>query len=138
MRSEISINSEVKLVMTKDEFGYSEILDTMKESTFVRVITYNISKESESLINILESFEDDKDVIIITNIPNRFKRYTSSYAKGRAKQTISTYIERLNPDNYDANIRTFLNFGNHSKIIMTDKMAYIGSANFSDESKSNN
>lgn len=44
MRSEISINSEVKLVMTKDEFGYLEILDTMKESTFVRVITYNISK----------------------------------------------------------------------------------------------
>lgn len=138
MRSEININNEVKLVMTKDEFGYSEVLDTMNEAKFVRVVTYNISKESENLINILEDFTDDKDVIIITNIPNRFKRYTSSYAKGRAKQSINNYIEKLNPDNYDANIRTFFNFGNHSKIIMTDKMAYIGSANFSDESKCNN
>lgn len=138
MRSEININNEVKLVMTKNEFGYSEVLDTMNKAKFVRVVTYNISKESEDLVSILEDFEDDKDVIIITNIPNRFKIYTSSYAKGRAKQSINNYIEKLNPDNYNANIRTFFNFGNHSKIIMTDKMAYIGSANFSDESKRNN
>lgn len=44
MRSEININNEVKLVMTKNEFRYLEILDTMRDTKFVRVITYNISK----------------------------------------------------------------------------------------------
>lgn len=138
MRREIRINDDVKLVMTKDEFGYSEVLETLDKAKFVRIVTYNISKESADLINKLEEFPENKDVIIVTNIPGRFKRYTSSYAREKAKKTIDNYIERLNPDNYDANIKTFFNFGNHSKIIMTDTLAYIGSANFSDESRYNN
>ena len=44
MRSEININNEVKLVMTKNGFRYLEILDTMRDTKFVRVITYDISK----------------------------------------------------------------------------------------------
>lgn len=138
MRNEIKINDDVKLIMTNDEFGYSEVLDTLEKATFVRIVTYNISAESKQLIEKIENFKEDKDVVIITNIPARFKRYTSSYAKNRAKKTIDNYIDKLNPDKYDANIRTFFNFGNHSKIIMTDVVAYIGSANFSDESKKNN
>lgn len=138
MKNEIIINENVKLVMTKDEFGYSEVLETLDSAKFVRIITYNISKESDTLINKLEEFSENKDVIIVTNIPGRFEEYTSYYAKGRAKKTINNYIEKLNPENYDASIKTFFNFDNHSKIIMTNTMAYIGSANFSDESKNNN
>lgn len=138
MRHEIKINDDVKLVMTKDEFGYSEVLETLEDAKFVRIVTYNISKESNTLINKLEEFPENKDVIIVTNIPGRFEHYTSSYARARSKKTIDNYIERLNPDKYGADIKTFFNFGNHSKIIMTDKMAYIGSANFSDASNHNN
>lgn len=138
VRREIKVSDDVKLVMTKNEFGYLEVLETLDDTNFIRIVTYNISKESDDLINKLETFPEGKDVIIITNIPGRFKRYTSSYARARAQDTIDKYIERLNPEKYDANLKTFFNFGNHSKIIMTDKMAYIGSANFSDESKNNN
>lgn len=138
MRNEIKINDDVKLIMTNNEFGYSEVLDTLEEAKFVRIVTYNISNESKNLINKIEEFNEDKDVVIITNIPARFKRYKSSYARNRAKKTIHNYIDKLNPEKYDANIRSFFNFGNHSKIIMTDVAAYIGSANFSDESKNNN
>jgi len=138
MRNEIVINDDVKLIMTKDEFGYSEVLETLNEATFVRIVTYNISKESDDLIARLETFPEEKDVIIVTNIPGRFNRYTSSFARNRAQQTIDKYIERLDPENFDASVRTFFNFGNHSKIIMTNKKAYIGSSNFSDESKHNN
>lgn len=138
MRQEININDYVKLVMTKDEFAYSEVLETLDQAKFIRIVTYNISKESNTLINKLETFSEDKDVIIVTNVPGRFQKYTSSYARKRARKTINNYIERLNPKNYNADVKTFFNFKNHSKIIMTDKMAYIGSANFSDESKNNN
>ncbi|NSB14126.1 hypothetical protein [Clostridium beijerinckii] len=86
MKNEIIINENVKLVMTKDEFGYSEVLETLDSAKFVRIITYNISKESDTLINKLEEFSENKDVIIVTNIPGRFEEYTSYYAKGRAKK----------------------------------------------------
>lgn len=138
MRREIKINDNAKLVMTRNEFGYEEVLNTLDDAEFVRIVTYNISKESNDLITKLESFPENKDVIIITNIPGRFKNYTSSYARVKARDTIDKYIERLNPEKYDADVKTFFNFGNHSKIIMTDKVAYIGSANFSDESKHSN
>ena len=42
MRAEIVVNEDVKLVMTRDEFGYSEVLDTLDDATFVRIVTYNI------------------------------------------------------------------------------------------------
>lgn len=138
MKNEIIINENVKLIMTRDEFGYSEVLESLNTAKFIRVVTYNISKESDILIDKIEKLSESKDVIIVSNIPGRFKKYTSSYARGKAKMGIENYIERLNPDNYDANIRTFFNFGNHSKIIMSDTVAYVGSANFSDESKNNN
>lgn len=138
MKNEIIINRNAKLIMTKDEFGYSEVLESLDTAKFIRIVTYNISKESDILINKIEKFSEEKDIIVITNIPGRFEKYTSSYAKNKAKKGIENYIERLNPDNYEANVKTFFNFGNHSKIIMSDTAAYIGSANFSDESRKNN
>lgn len=138
MKYEIKINDDIKLIMTKNEFGYLEVLEAMSKAKFIRIVTYNISEESKELIGILEEINDDKNIIIVTNIPSRFNRYTSEYAKKRANQSISRYKKILNPDNYAANIRTFFNFDNHSKIVMTDSIAYIGSANFSDESKNNN
>lgn len=138
MKNEIVVTDNVKLVMTKDEFGYSEVIGTFDDANFVRIVTYNISKESDVLLRKLETFPEEKDVIIITNIPGRYKKYTSSYARNNAQKAIDKYIERLNPDIYNANVKSYFNFTNHSKIIMSDKMAYIGSANFSDESKHNN
>lgn len=44
MRYEININDNVKLVMTKDEFAYSEVLETLDQAKFIRIVTYNISK----------------------------------------------------------------------------------------------
>lgn len=137
MRAEIVINKDIKLISTKDEFGYSDVLETFDKAKFIRIITFNISKESDILINKLDELPEEKDVILVTNIPGRFKRYTSQYARSKAKTTINNYIERLNPENYYANLSVFFNFENHSKIIMSDKVAYIGSSNFSDESSCN-
>lgn len=137
MRKEIIITDNIKLVMTKNEFGYSEVLETFKHSKFIWIVTYNISKESSDLLGELKKLSSDVSVTLITNIPSRFKSYHYVWARERAKKNIERYIERLDPYKYDANLKTFFNFDNHSKIIMTDQIAYIGSANASDESKSN-
>ncbi len=138
MKIEIPLSDKTKLVMTKDEFGYQEVLDKLENAEFMRVITYNIKNESSDLLKAIEKFDETKDVMVISNIPGRFEKYTSQYAKKRAQDNIIKYIEALKPEKFTADFSAFFNFGNHSKIIMTNEIAYIGSANYSDASKNNN
>lgn len=42
MKNEILINENIKLIMTKDEFGYLEVLETLDKAKFIRIVTYNI------------------------------------------------------------------------------------------------
>lgn len=93
--------------------------------------------ESSTLIQKLEDLDEDCDLTIITNIPNRWTNYTSEYARNRAGETIAKYITALEPTNFNANTEVHFNFTNHSKIIMTNEMAYIGSSNYSDMSSKN-
>jgi hypothetical protein len=55
----------------------------------------------------------------------------------KAEKTIRRYLDRLDPANFKSLARVFFSFKNHAKIIKTDKIAYVGSANFSDESQGN-
>ena len=57
--------------------------------------------------------------------------------RDRARQTINGYLDALNPSNFATRIQTFFNFDNHCKLVATEALAYIGSANFSDESSDN-
>ncbi|GFN29795.1 phospholipase D-like domain-containing protein [Paenibacillus xylaniclasticus] len=75
-------------------------------------------------------------VRIVTNIPNHYDTYYSDSARKKAKDSITNYTRRLNSNEID-DIATFYHFDNHTKIVLTNNIAYIGSANFSDESKNN-
>ncbi|EGT2190518.1 hypothetical protein GM168_01535 [Clostridium perfringens] len=134
MRVESEITKDIKLIMTKDEIGYLEVLDNFIGSEFIKILTYNIGKEDGELIERLKNLSEEEKVTIVTNIPRRFNRYTSRKAREKAREMINEYIESLNPDNYDAYLKVYFNTNNHSKIIMTDNIAYIGSSNFSDKS----
>lgn len=50
------------------------------------------------------------------------------------RNNFSTYLERLNPENFQSNPEVAFNFTNHAKIIATENILYAGSANYSDES----
>lgn len=43
-------------------------------------------------------------------------------------------MAKLNPDNLGIKTTVFFDFSNHGKIIMTDSIVYVGSANYSEES----
>lgn len=123
--------------------NYQEVLNDFKNASTIRIITYNISKNEEKsdLLNYLETLGENVDVRIITNIPSRFPAYFNSpngeYMRNTARKNIKIYLEKLNPKRFPSSFASYFNFKNHAKIIGTENIVYIGSANFSYESKYN-
>lgn len=132
-----------EIIVGKDFLNYKEVLDDFKQAKAIRVMTYNISKNNykNELIDALKMVTEDVDVKIISNIPSRMKNYYNSSAGDRMRDNFrnnfTAYIERLNPENFPSNPEVSFNFSNHAKIIGTENVLYIGSANYSDESKDN-
>ncbi|WP_158289731.1 phospholipase D-like domain-containing protein [Paenibacillus flagellatus] len=130
-------------VSTKDELGYGEVLEDFKNAKTIRIVTFNLSKDTkdDQLFERLQALESDVDIQLITNIPSRFEWYSSSktgeYLKKTAGTNINAYLKKLNPDDFNANMIPFFNFNNHAKIVGTENIVYIGSANFSNESSKN-
>lgn len=141
---DLSINfKDGTFVSSKDLLGYQEVIDDFKNSKTIRIITYNLSRSSkdDKLFERLLALESDIDVQIITNIPSRFPEYyktsAGEYLRRTASTNIDTYLKKLNPNDFKAKIHPFFNFNNHAKIIGTENIVYIGSANFSNESAKN-
>lgn len=126
-----------KFVATKGEICYEEVLDDFKNASYIYVLTYNISPKDTTLINKLNAVDADTDIRFFTNIPSRFNVYYRDTFKENASKTINNYLEILNLDNFNSRFEVNFLFENHSKIVMTDNIAYIGSANYSNESRGN-
>ncbi|MCP1312492.1 phospholipase D-like domain-containing protein [Paenibacillus tyrfis] len=127
------IPGEIDIVTSKGEYNFQEVLDDFPNAGSIFVTTYNISAHRNKLIRALEEATEHADVRIITNIPTRHDQYFGNAPRERASQSIERYTQRLDPSKIE-NLATSFNFSNHSKVIMTENIAYIGSANFSDES----
>lgn len=128
---------EVKFVYSKDELGYQEVLDDIPFATEVTIVTFNISEKRNDLINALYSAREHCTINVITNIPGRWEEYYGDSFRKRAQKKIKLYISKLNPKKLGNNSAVFFDFSNHGKIIMTNNIVYVGSANFSEESKNN-
>jgi DNA repair ATPase RecN len=128
-----------KIVFGQNEFLYQEVLDDFDKADFIKILTFNISpkKDSYLLEKLKNACINGAEATLITNIPRRYKKYYGSKYEYEAKKNIDNYIYQLDPVQYHMKLRPYFTFLNHSKIIMTNNVVYIGSSNFSDESKKN-
>lgn len=126
-----------KFVLSKDEIGYREVLDSFRSTKEIHILTFNISSRRDALLEKLKTLDSYVLVHIITNIPQRYENYRSEGARERARENIKIYMRKLLPAKFESQVIPFFNFNNHAKIITTDRIAYVGSANFSDESENN-
>ena len=132
-----------EFVLGRGSINYQAVLDDFKNATTVRVLTYNISKKNyrNELIDALKKVSENADVVIISNIPSRMDYYSNTSAgekyRERYRDSFTAYLDRLNPENFQSNPDVAFNFTNHAKIIGTENIVYVGSANYSDESKNN-
>ena len=139
---DISFNGG-RFISLKNNLNYQEVLDNFSKAKLVRVITYNISKNEkyDKLLENLYTLQEDVDVQVITNIPSHFDSYYNTTAgesmRKNFKNNCEIYLRKLNPEKFESEAMTFFNFNNHAKIVGTENIVYIGSANFSNESKFN-
>lgn len=129
--------SEAKFIYSKNELGYQEVLDDFNNAEEIIIVTYNISEKQSLLIKKLTDAPSDTKISIFTNIPSRWGTYYGDAYKSAARKKISVYLTKLKPDCIGEKVNVFFNFENHGKIIMTNNVVYVGSSNYSEESKNN-
>jgi len=126
--------SDGRIIISKDACPFQEVINGFSCATRISVVTFNISKWNSQLLGALKKSHTLQR--LITNIPNR----RDSYSKGglaAAGNTVSRYLNRMEPSHFTPLALVFFAFKNHATIIKTDKIAYVGSTNFSDESQRN-
>lgn len=128
---------KAKFIYTKNDFNFDEILEQMKFANEVTIVTYNISEKDSTLKDYINSVPENCKIKVITNIPGRWERYFKDDYREAAKKKINIYLKKLSSENIGNKSKVFFNFNNHGKIIMTDSIIYVGSANYSNESKNN-
>ena len=129
----IDITDTVYIQISFGEYNYKELLEVLEKGNIdedVFISTYNLSFNNSSLIDSLKKMQSR--VKIITNIPGRFENYTTDSSREKAKKKIEYYFNVFKDD---SEIIHLINLGLHGKMILIgNKIGYIGSANFSDES----
>ena len=130
-----------KFVSSHGELNYKEVLADFPNAEIIRILTYNISKKQENDV-LMDALKNAKaDVQLITHVPSRTDNYYNTDCGRRmrsaARFNIQKYILKLNPYNFHEQFTPFFNFHNHAKIIGTENIVYIGSANYSNESANN-
>ena len=134
---EISFNGG-RFVSLDGDLNYREVLDDFPSAKIIRIITFNISKNQrfDKLLDKLKT--TTADVQMITNVPSRMEQYYNTpkgeWMRSSAKDNIQIYISKLNPDNFSGQFVPVFNVNNHAKLIGTENILYVGSANYSNES----
>lgn len=135
MNKKIVINN-AELILSKDTFGYEDVLNDFNNANEINIVTFNFSDDYGDLKNLIKNLDSSVVVNIITNISNSWnirKREKGKLPRTKARDM----IEKLDFSKYNCNINAYINLSNHSKIIMTNNICYVGSSNYSDLSKNN-
>lgn len=131
------VPSNTKFIYTKGELGYAEVLNDFQNASEITIVTYNISEKNNDLLDALKRTNENCKINIITNIPSRWDFYYGDSFRNNARKKITLYLSKLSPEKFAGKANVYFNFSNHGKIIMTNSMIYVGSANYSEESAKN-
>ncbi|MEQ7804775.1 phospholipase D-like domain-containing protein [Priestia aryabhattai] len=118
-----------QLHITKGNFNWQRAASLMKHSKKIIIFTYGISKYN---IKLLKSLNGDKKVTLIFNAST-----LHDPDRNKAKKIAKEMFELLNPKNFLCELECYINYTNHSKLILLDNLIYVGSANFTYKTKDN-
>lgn len=131
-------HAPIEFRVTRDECAFQPVLDSFQRAENIWIVTYNVTKGSHQLFEAIR--KTNARTTLISNIPGRSERYYGRKVDGwraSARSQITDYLSLLDPNSFSGNVETWFCFRNHAKIIMTDHVAFVGSANFSSASSNN-
>lgn len=127
-----------EFILSHDCYGFQEVLDSFETAKEIFICTFNISCSDPDHDELLQALHNKvkrgTKVTFITNVPFDSKKRKSGNA---TDSNFNRYAEALNPEKYVFSMKLMFNEDLHGKIMMTDKIAYIGSGNYSSFSKNN-
>ena len=151
MNNEAEINVEIPeitamFVGTKGKYGFAQVVDDFPNAKEVRILTYSrIGYGNNNLkLRELQTLSPETKLCIIVALPglknpkidgqyehNQFREDSIVMELGKIKQQfdISQYSSK--------DVEMYVCFKNHAKLIGTENVLYIGSANYSDNSVQN-
>lgn len=112
------------MVLSRDEHGFEAVLADLPNATAVNVLTYSLSgwKEAGKLLGRLRRLPEETSLRVITNIPSSVER---------TEEKIEEYKRLLDPKRFRPRLQAYYNLSTHAKVVATENVVYIGSANFS-------
>lgn len=126
--SSILLNG-VDIELTYKEYGFQEVRETFPTAEYVYISTFSLPMKKDSPILLaLRDVPPNAKIVIVCGIP----RGVNSLRYAEFLDSV-----HLRPDDANAreNFKVYFLKQNHSKIIATNQVAYIGSANFSQDTK---
>lgn len=112
-------------------FSFDEVINDFTKASKIRVITYGISnKIDDYLIKNIQNLKSSKDIKIIVAIPSYSYKEKNNKLDKVFLETVDNYLKILSQNSFNVPISIRINNLNHSKIIGTENMIYIGSQNF--------
>ena len=131
--------SDVEFVGSKNKYGFAEVRDDFQNAKEIRILTY--SKIDGIALNILRNLSHDVEIKIVVAPAGLSAEKSSNfmtYNEEDIKKKLDELKELFDVKKFKSNnVSIYFCFKNHAKLIGTDNMLYIGSANYSNGSKYN-
>lgn len=126
------------LTSAPQALNFQAILDLIPNAKDVFATTYGLGENAgyNPLLRAIRKMGKDSRAVIITNVANRMLADADD-AEAGINETIDNYIAELDPARFKCAVEAWFCFDNHSKIIIVDDIAYVGSANITLGSKYN-
>lgn len=116
-----------RIVYSKGQGGFEEVIQAFGNARWINIVTYDVMFINNHGLERLHKINPCCKVRIVSNIPHKPGEKVT-------KKIRDLYLAGLKPEKFNHNTSVYFNFNNHSKIVMTNELAYIGSANFSSSS----
>lgn len=120
-------------------FAYKEVLDDFDNAEIIRIASYTVQRFKENpqknenyLLDSLYRVKNARDIKIICGNPKRYERNFDESHK-----IIKQYMHDFDFSKFKSPVEVAINNMNHSKIIGTNNVLYIGSQNFTSASRKN-
>ena len=112
------------IVYSLGQEGYRQVVESFSKAKWINIVSYSLFFKNNYGLEELSNVPENCRIRIVTNVP-------SCHDEKKMEERYRAYMQELKPEKFSNNTSVYFNFENHSKIIMTDTKAYIGSANFS-------